>query len=103
MGVYLYVLLRVICSILTLIFEPLVRGEGNGRLQLQASRHPCSVPPLPCPSSQGLYHHGSFLPQYFYLYNSIIINAAQIWALYILALFCASAAACLTSHARLCR
>lgn len=41
---------------------------------------------------QGVYNHGSFLPQYFYLYDAIIINCAQIWALYILALFCASQA-----------
>lgn len=57
-SVYQYVFLRVLCSIVMLITEPL-----------------------------GLYHEGNWSPRYFYLYATLIINGSQMYALYGLGLF----------------
>jgi len=57
-GVYQYILLRVVVSIITLFCE-----------------------------FGGVYKEGNWGPQYFYLYATIIINISQMYALYCLALF----------------
>jgi Organic solute transporter Ostalpha len=57
-GVYQYVFLRVICSAIALICE-----------------------------ATGSYRDGNWSPAYFYVFNTVIINCSQIYALYCLALF----------------
>lgn len=57
-SVYQYVFLRVFCSVLMLILEPL-----------------------------GLYHEGNWSPRYFYLWGTLIVNFSQCMALYALGLF----------------
>jgi len=58
LGVYQYVFLRVICSILMVLTESL-----------------------------HLYKEGNWNPRYFYVWSTVIINVSQCWALYMLALF----------------